>query len=56
MTFSSSESEIAKNPTSSTYDLGATGRDSEDRIGLALIFSRTSDAYRHDKTGDAGEP
>ena len=51
MTFSSSESEIARNPMSSTYDLGATGRDSEDRIGLALIFSRTSDAYRCQEHG-----
>ena len=42
MTFSSSESEIARNPTSSTYDLGATGSCSDEKMGLALIFSKTS--------------
>ena len=33
-----------------------TGNCSDVKIGLALIFSRTSNVYKQDNTGEAGNP
>ena len=50
------DSEMARKPMSSTYDLGPTGRLDDVVIGLSMSFWSGSAAYRHARTGDTGDP